>query len=156
MLFALMFSGYASFDYAHDGFRKTSLVKLCISLNDKIVDELSLICPESVVVKKAKFLVHKLKDVGSRLLLYSVLFFLQVVPQQQYPVKIKATIGEKSTKAICQTEIKPLKKDFTGTMKGSQPVLDFRSHFFLFQGILAEQWTGSERSYRTRQREKKE
>ncbi|KAI6176414.1 Translation factor GUF1-like protein, mitochondrial [Aphelenchoides bicaudatus] len=97
-------SGFASFDYQHDGFRQTSLVKLCILINDKLVNELSLICPESVMMKKAKMLVHRLK---------------KVIPQQQYTVKIKATAGERSTKALCQVDIKALRKDVLESNKGT-------------------------------------
>lgn len=86
-----------------DGYREISLTKLCISINDKPLNELSLVIPESIAIKKAKIIVEKLKG---------------EIPQQQYEVKIKATLG-KSTKPICSGTIKPIRKDFTGTMKGN-------------------------------------
>lgn len=59
-------SGYASFDYEHDGYEETSLTKLCISINNKAVDEFSQVLPNSMVKERAKFLVFRLKNVSVR------------------------------------------------------------------------------------------
>ncbi|CAD5219521.1 unnamed protein product [Bursaphelenchus xylophilus] len=96
-------SGYASFDYEYDGFQEVDLVKLNVSINNRQIDEFSLICPALLVRKKVKDLMNRLKE---------------EIPRQLYEVNIKATIGT-SQKAITQATIKAYKKDFTGLLKGN-------------------------------------
>lgn len=42
----------------------------------------------------------------------------QLIPRQQYEVRIKATLGD-STKAISQALVAAFKKDFSGKLKGN-------------------------------------
>lgn len=53
-----------------------------------------------------------------------LIFEIQVVPRQQYAVKIKACVGEKSTKAICQVEIFPLSKDVSQSNKSKNLIMN--------------------------------
>uniref|UniRef100_A0A914HYQ3 Tr-type G domain-containing protein n=1 Tax=Globodera rostochiensis TaxID=31243 RepID=A0A914HYQ3_GLORO len=78
-------SGYASFEQKDDGYRECRLEKICIFVNDKPVDELSMLCPGVNVKARAEEVVKKLAE---------------EIPQQQF-------------------EIKPMKKDFTGLLKGN-------------------------------------
>jgi translation elongation factor EF-4 len=73
------------------------------NLHDKPIEELSVICPNSVAHGKAKKIVEKLQ---------------KEIPRQQYEVKIKCCLLGQSTKVIHQVTIKPMKKDFAGVLKG--------------------------------------
>jgi len=110
-------SGYASFDMKDDGphfllhklpefqvsgYAECKLEKVCIYINDKPPDELSMICPSSRAHANAKRIVEKLKE---------------EIPRQQYEVNISASLGH-SKKTIARTLVKPVKKDFAGVMKG--------------------------------------
>ncbi|CAD5213457.1 unnamed protein product [Bursaphelenchus okinawaensis] len=96
-------SGYASFDYEYDGYQEVDLVKLNVTINQRQIDEFSLICPSQLVRQKAKDLMNRLKE---------------EIPRQLYEVNIKAHIGT-SQKAVSQATIKAYKKDFTGLLKGN-------------------------------------
>jgi elongation factor 4 len=96
-------SGYASFDYEPVGYQEANLIKLCISINGRPIDEFSIITTVSQANQRAKLLVAKLKE---------------EIPRQQYEVNIRATIGT-STKPIVQGIIKAYKKDFSQLLKGN-------------------------------------
>uniref|UniRef100_A0A183BT07 ATP-dependent Clp protease ATP-binding subunit ClpX n=1 Tax=Globodera pallida TaxID=36090 RepID=A0A183BT07_GLOPA len=96
-------SGYASFEQKDDGYRECRLEKICIFVNDKPVDELSMLCPGVNAKARAEEIVKKLAE---------------EIPQQQFEVVVKAALG-KSTKAVAHRKIKPMKKDFTGLLKGN-------------------------------------
>ncbi|CEF61880.1 Translation factor waclaw, mitochondrial [Strongyloides ratti] len=96
-------SGYASFDYELDGYDEIQLTKLGISINDKEINEFSLVVPLPMAKNRAKVIVNKLKE---------------EIPKQQYEVNIKATLGN-STKPVYNATIKPWKKDFTQLLKGN-------------------------------------
>ncbi|VDN56355.1 unnamed protein product [Dracunculus medinensis] len=96
-------SGFASFDYEHDGYEEVNLIKLVISINDKPVDEFSQVLIASQAKNRAQLIVQHLK---------------KEIPRQQFEVIIKATIGT-SSKIIAQARISPIKKDFTQTLKGN-------------------------------------
>ncbi|CAK5042477.1 unnamed protein product [Meloidogyne enterolobii] len=96
-------SGYASFDMKDDGYRECKLEKICIYLNDKQIEELSLICPSVIARKRANQMINKLKN---------------EIPSQQIEVTIRASFGT-SRKAVAQAIIKPMKKDFAGVLKGN-------------------------------------
>uniref|UniRef100_A0A915M430 Tr-type G domain-containing protein n=1 Tax=Meloidogyne javanica TaxID=6303 RepID=A0A915M430_MELJA len=98
----LKWSGYASFDMKDDGYRECKLEKICIYLNDKQIEELSLICPSVIARKRANQMINKLKN---------------EIPSQQIEVTIRASFGT-SRKAVAQAIIKPMKKDFAGVLKG--------------------------------------
>ncbi|TKR95816.1 hypothetical protein L596_009936 [Steinernema carpocapsae] len=96
-------SGYASFDYELDGYDETNVVKLSLLLNGRSVDEFSQIVPAAMAQEKAKKLVRRIKE---------------EIPRQQYEVQIKVTVG-KSTKALSQVTIQPMKRDFSQLLKGN-------------------------------------
>ena len=72
--------GYASFDYELSGYRESKLVKVDIMMNGDGVDALSFITHRDKAYNRAKLFVEKLKE---------------VVPRQQYEVRIQAAIGGK-------------------------------------------------------------
>ena len=72
--------GYASFDYELTGYRESKLVKVDIQMNGDPVDALSFITHRDKSYNRAKLFVEKLKE---------------VVPRQQYEVRIQAAIGGK-------------------------------------------------------------
>ena len=72
--------GYASFDYELSGYRESKLVKIDIQMNGDPVDALSFITHKDKAYERAKLIVEKLKE---------------VVPRQQYEVRIQAAIGGK-------------------------------------------------------------
>ncbi|MCW3099455.1 MAG: GTP-binding protein LepA [Chthonomonadaceae bacterium] len=72
--------GYASFDYELSGYRTSNLVKIDINMNGDPVDALSFITHRDKAYPRAKLFVEKLKE---------------VVPRQQYEVRIQAAIGGK-------------------------------------------------------------
>jgi GTP-binding protein LepA len=72
--------GYASFDYELSGYRESKLVKIDIQMNGEPVDALSFITHRDKSYERARLIVEKLKE---------------VVPRQQYEVRIQAAIGGK-------------------------------------------------------------
>ncbi len=72
--------GYASFDYELSGYRDSKLVKIDIQMNGEPVDALSFITHRDKSYERARLIVEKLKE---------------VVPRQQYEVRIQAAIGGK-------------------------------------------------------------
>ncbi len=72
--------GYASFDYEMCGYRESKLVRIDIQLNGDAVDALSFITHRDKAYSRAKLFTEKLKE---------------VVPRQQYEVRIQAAIGGK-------------------------------------------------------------
>ncbi len=72
--------GYASFDYELCGYRDSKLVKIDIQMNGEPVDALSFITHRDKSYERARLIVEKLKE---------------VVPRQQYEVRIQAAIGGK-------------------------------------------------------------
>lgn len=92
-------SGYASFDYEDKGYQPAKLVKLCIHLNSKPVDEFSRIVHISSVNKIAREMVNRLKE---------------LVPRQQFLVAIQAVVG---SKVLARETLKPYRKDVTQKLK---------------------------------------
>ncbi|VDO20690.1 unnamed protein product [Haemonchus placei] len=96
-------SGLASFDYEQDGYIETKLIKLTLTINGREVPEFSQIVPAAMAQERAKRLVHRLK---------------KEIPRQQFEVTIKACVG-RSSKALSQVSIQPMKRDFTQLLKGN-------------------------------------
>ncbi|VDN18797.1 unnamed protein product [Gongylonema pulchrum] len=96
-------SGYATYNYQPDGYERAEIDLLVIQINDRPVDEFSQIVPLRVMKERAKLIVRKLRE---------------EIPRQQFEVRIKATMGQ-SKKTIAETVIAPMKKDFTGRLKGN-------------------------------------
>jgi GTP-binding protein LepA len=85
--------GYASFDYDLAGYQPSSLVKVDILLNGDPVDALSFIVHKEFSYNRGKAIVERLKE---------------VVPRQQYEVRVQAAIG---AKVIAADSIKPFRKN---------------------------------------------
>ncbi|HWD40269.1 MAG TPA: translation elongation factor 4, partial [Fimbriimonas sp.] len=85
--------GYASFDYELAGYQQSSLVKVDILLNGDAVDALSFIVHRDFSYNRGRAMVERLR---------------QVVPRQQYEVRVQAAIG---AKVIAADSIKPFRKN---------------------------------------------
>jgi GTP-binding protein LepA len=92
--------GYASFDWAMDGYEQSELVKLSILVNHEPVDALSIIVHKS----QAEFRGRELcKRLGS------------LIPRQLFQIAIQAAIGGK---VIARETVKALRKDVTAKCYG--------------------------------------
>ena len=85
--------GYASFDYEMSGYEPSHLVKLDIKINDEPVDALSFITHRDKSYERGKQLVEKLKE---------------VIPRQQFEIKLQAAIG---AKVVAAERISALRKN---------------------------------------------
>ena len=92
--------GYASFDYELTGYRESKLVKIDIQMNGDAVDALSFITHRDKAYERARMIVEKLKE---------------VVPRQQYEVRIQAAIGGK---IISADTVKAFRKNVTAKCYG--------------------------------------
>ena len=85
--------GYASFDYELSGYKPSSLVKLDIQINGEDVDSLSFITHKDKSFGRGKILVEKLKE---------------LLPRQQFEIKLQAAVGNK---VIAAERISALRKN---------------------------------------------
>ena len=85
--------GYASFDYDLAEYLPSQLVKVDILLNGDPVDALSFIVHKDFAYNRGRAMVARLKE---------------VVPRQQYEVRVQAAIG---AKVISADTIKPFRKN---------------------------------------------
>lgn len=85
--------GYASFDYELSDYKFSKLVKIDVLINGEPVDALSFITHRDKAQGRGRQLVDRLKE---------------VVPRQQYEVRIQAAIGGK---IVAAESIKPFRKN---------------------------------------------
>lgn len=85
--------GYASFDYAFSGYRRSDLQKLDILINGQLVDALSTIVHKDAAYNRGNAMAIRLKE---------------ILPRQQFEIPIQAAIGGK---IIARINIKALRKN---------------------------------------------
>ena len=92
--------GYASFDYAIDGYEEGDLVRISILVNQDPVDALSFIAHRSVAESRGRSICAKLKG---------------LIPKQLFKIAIQAAIGGR---VIARETISALSKDVTAKCYG--------------------------------------
>ncbi len=92
--------GYASFDYALDGYAKNDLVKLDIRVNQENVDALSMIVHKDNAERRGRQLCERLKE---------------LIPRQMFKIAIQAALGGK---IIAAEHISAMRKDVTAKCYG--------------------------------------
>ena len=92
--------GYASFDYAMDGYEESDLVRISILVNLEPVDALSFIAHRGAAEARGRSICAKLKD---------------LIPRQLFKIAIQAAIGGR---VIARETIGALSKDVTAKCYG--------------------------------------
>ncbi len=92
--------GYASFDYALDGYDKNDLVKLDIRVNQENVDALSMIVHKDNAERRGRQLCERLKE---------------LIPRQMFKIAVQAALGGK---IIAAEHISAMRKDVTAKCYG--------------------------------------
>ena len=92
--------GYASFDYAMDGYEEGDLVRISILVNQDPVDALSFIAHRSAAESRGRSICAKLKE---------------LIPKQLFKIAIQAAIGGR---VIARETISALSKDVTAKCYG--------------------------------------
>ncbi|PWR21054.1 translation elongation factor 4 [Zavarzinia compransoris] len=85
--------GYASFDYALDGYQEEDLVKMSILVNQEPVDALAMIVHKTRAETRGRQLCERLKD---------------LIPRQLFQIAIQAAIGGR---VIARETVKAMRKD---------------------------------------------
>jgi len=92
--------GYASFDYAMDGYAESDLVRISILVNGDLVDALSFIAHRSAAENRGRQICGRLKD---------------LIPKQLFKIAIQAAIG---SRVVARETISALSKDVTAKCYG--------------------------------------
>ena len=92
--------GYASFDYAMDGYAESDLVRISILVNAEPVDALAFIAHRSAAEKRGRQMCEKLKE---------------LIPQHLFKIPIQAAIGGR---IIARETLGALSKDVTAKCYG--------------------------------------
>ena len=92
--------GYASFDYAMDGYEESELVRISIMVNGDPVDALSFIAHRSAAEARGRAICARLKE---------------LIPRQLFKIAIQAAIG---TRVIARETLGALSKDVTAKCYG--------------------------------------
>jgi GTP-binding protein LepA len=92
--------GYASFDYAMDGYTESDLVRISILVNGDLVDALSFIAHRAAAENRGRQICARLKD---------------LIPKQLFKIAIQAAIG---SRVVARETISALSKDVTAKCYG--------------------------------------
>ena len=92
--------GYASFEWEHESYQESDIVKVAILVNGEPVDALSLLAHRSNAERKGRAICEKLKD---------------LIPRQMFAIPLQAAIGGK---IIARETISAYRKDVTSKCYG--------------------------------------